>query len=120
MKIAFFDTRSYDKNSFSKANEAFGYEIDFRDYKLNENTDPANYDIEVVYGTLSVSGDTQYEITVTANSDTVKYDGEEHTVGGFTDEELKYTFNGNEYTVSGGCRHASIAALHHRSDTLGV
>ena len=38
MKIAFFDTRSYDKNSFTKENEAFGYEIDFRDYKLNENT----------------------------------------------------------------------------------
>ena len=38
MKIAFFDTRSYDKKSFAKENEAFGYEIDFRDYKLNENT----------------------------------------------------------------------------------
>lgn len=38
MKIAFFDTRSYDKASFTKANEAFGYEIDFRDYKLNEHT----------------------------------------------------------------------------------
>ena len=40
MKIAFFDTRSYDKASFSKANAEgdFNYEIDFRDYKLNENT----------------------------------------------------------------------------------
>ena len=38
MKLAFFDTRSYDKASFTKANEAFNYEIDFRDYKLNENT----------------------------------------------------------------------------------
>ena len=38
MKIAFFDTRSYDKASFTKANEAYNYEIDFRDYKLNENT----------------------------------------------------------------------------------
>lgn len=38
MRIAFFDTRSYDKNSFEKSNESFGYEIDFRDYKLNENT----------------------------------------------------------------------------------
>ena len=26
------------KASFTKANEAFNYEIDFRDYKLNENT----------------------------------------------------------------------------------
>ena len=40
MKIAFFDTRSYDKASFTKANAegGFNYEIDFRDYKLNENT----------------------------------------------------------------------------------
>ncbi|MBR1722798.1 MAG: 2-hydroxyacid dehydrogenase [Treponema sp.] len=39
MKIAFFDTRSYDKNSFTKVNDAdYGYEIDFREYKLNENT----------------------------------------------------------------------------------
>ena len=40
MKIAFFDAHSYDRASFVKANEdgAFGYEIDFRDYKLNENT----------------------------------------------------------------------------------
>lgn len=38
MKIAFFDTHSYDKKSFAQANENFNYEIDFRDYKLNENT----------------------------------------------------------------------------------
>ena len=40
MKIAFFDTRSYDKASFTKANaeDGFNYEIDFRDFKLNENT----------------------------------------------------------------------------------
>lgn len=38
MKIAFFDTHSYDKKSFTQANENFNYEIDFRDYKLNENT----------------------------------------------------------------------------------
>lgn len=38
MKIAFFDTHSYDKKSFLAANESFNYKIDFRDYKLNENT----------------------------------------------------------------------------------
>ncbi len=38
MKIAFFDTRSYDKVSFTKMNEEYKYDIDFRDYKLNENT----------------------------------------------------------------------------------
>ena len=38
MKIAFFDTHAYDKKSFIQANESFNYEIDFKDYKLNENT----------------------------------------------------------------------------------
>lgn len=37
-KIAFFDTRSYDKEAFTKENEKFGYEIDFFDFKLNEKT----------------------------------------------------------------------------------
>lgn len=37
-KIAFFDTRSYDKDAFTKENEKFGYEIDFFDFKLNEKT----------------------------------------------------------------------------------
>ena len=51
MKIAFFDTHSYDKNSFTKANEAFGYDIDFRDYKLNENTalTAQGYDVACVF-----------------------------------------------------------------------
>ena len=40
MKISFFDTRSYDKKSFTLANEKFGYDIDFLEYKLNENTAP--------------------------------------------------------------------------------
>lgn len=37
-KIAFFDTRSYDKEAFTKENEKFGYEIDFFDFKLNKKT----------------------------------------------------------------------------------
>ena len=37
-KIAFFDTRSYDKEAFTKENEKFSYEIDFFDFKLNEKT----------------------------------------------------------------------------------
>ena len=51
MKIAFFDTRSYDKVSFAKMNEDFNYEIDFRDYKLNENTAPTakGYDVVCVF-----------------------------------------------------------------------
>ena len=50
MKIAFFDTHSYDKASFTKANEAgaFNYEIYFLDYKLNENTALTAQGYEVV------------------------------------------------------------------------
>ena len=48
MRIAFFDTHSYDKASFTKANEAFGYEIDFRDYKLTENTALTAHDYDAV------------------------------------------------------------------------
>ena len=51
MKIAFFDTHSYDKKSFVEANKAFNYEIDFRDYKLNENTalTAQGYDVVCVF-----------------------------------------------------------------------
>ena len=51
MKIAFFDTHSYDKKSFVEANKAFDYEIDFRDYKLNENTalTARGYDVVCVF-----------------------------------------------------------------------
>ena len=50
MRIAFFDTRSYDKASFTKANTegGFNYEIDFRDFKLNENTALTAHDYDVV------------------------------------------------------------------------
>ena len=51
MKIAFFDTHAYDKKSFVEANKAFNYEIDFRDYKLNENTalTAQGYDVVCVF-----------------------------------------------------------------------
>ena len=51
MKIAFFDTHSYDKKSFVEANKSFNYEIDFRDYKLNENTalTAQGYDVVCVF-----------------------------------------------------------------------
>ena len=38
MKIAFYDTHSYDKQSFDEANKAFGFEIRYNEFKLNENT----------------------------------------------------------------------------------
>ena len=81
-------------------------------YTLNEGTKAENYEIETANGTLTVTdrtsqvdeGDTgssrKYEITLTANSDTVLYDGEEHSVSGFT-EPLEYSFDNVTYTVSG-------------------
>lgn len=50
-KIAFYDTRSYDRDSFSKENEKFGFEIDYFDFKLNEKTalTAKNYDAVCIF-----------------------------------------------------------------------
>lgn len=47
MKIAFYDTRPYDRDAFTNANRNFSYEIDFFDFHLNEKTAPSakGYDI---------------------------------------------------------------------------
>lgn len=37
-KIAFYDTRSYDKESFTKENEKFGFEIEYFEFRINEKT----------------------------------------------------------------------------------
>ena len=66
MKIAFFDTRSYDKASFTKANldGGFNYEIDFRDYKLNENTasTAAGYDVVCIFVNDLVNAQVIFEL----------------------------------------------------------
>lgn len=51
MKIAFYDTHSYDKAAFTEVNEALGYHIDFFEFKLNENTaaTAAGYDVVCVF-----------------------------------------------------------------------
>ena len=38
MKIAFYDTRSYDRDAFTRANRDFLYNIDFFDFRLSEKT----------------------------------------------------------------------------------
>ena len=69
-------------------------------YTLNENTKAGNYEIAVRYGTLVVTDrSVRYEITLKANSDTVKYDGKDHSVSGF--ETLQFEVEGNSYTVEG-------------------
>lgn len=69
-------------------------------YKLNDNTKAENYEIKEEPGTLTVNDRAvKYEITVVANSDTVPYDGNEHTVEGL--KKNTFTLDGVKYTVSG-------------------
>lgn len=76
------------------------------DYALKTGTTAGNYKITKIEGTLTVTDrtdeegdDKKYEITVTANSDEVTYDGTEKSVSGFV--QTAFTFNGVTYTVSG-------------------
>ena len=75
-------------------------------YTLKTGTTAGNYEITKTEGTLTVTDrtdeegdDKKYEITVTANSDVVTYDGTEKSVSGFV--QTAFTFNGVTYTVSG-------------------
>ncbi len=69
-------------------------------YSLRSGTKESNYDVTVIFGSLNVtSRDALYEITLTANSDTVRYDGERHTVSGF--KTTRFTADGHEYRVEG-------------------
>ena len=51
MKIAFYDTHSYDKDAFTKSNQEFNFKITFFDFKLNENTVATSkgYDIVCIF-----------------------------------------------------------------------
>lgn len=86
-------------------------------HALNAGTKAENYNITQTEGTLTVTDrgvDPEhplYEIDVYAKNDTVKYNGESHSVSGFTNETLTYTFNvdGQQvtYTVEGIAAEAS-------------
>ena len=77
-------------------------------YTLNEGTKAGNYDITKVEGTLKVTASTdKVTVTITENSGSEKYDGEEKEVKGYKvdiDNELytenDFTFSGND-TVTG-------------------
>ena len=70
------------------------------DWAFNEGTNGDNYDVATEYGLLSiVNRDAAYEITLTANSDTVEYDGKEHSVDGF--EKTEFEVDGGNYAVDG-------------------
>ncbi len=48
MRIAFYDTRTYDKAAFCMQNKNFRYTIDFFDFRLNEKTALASKDYDAV------------------------------------------------------------------------
>lgn len=71
-------------------------------YQLNDNTKESNYNITTETGTLTVTDVNdadKYEVTVTANSDKVKYDGNAHTVSGM--DKTSFTWKDQTYTISG-------------------
>ena len=51
MKIAFFDTKEYDKRVFNKYNEQYGYDITYFESKLNLETAPlaSGYDVVCIF-----------------------------------------------------------------------
>ena len=72
-------------------------------YTLNEGTDIKNYEITQVQGTLEVTASAEeITVTITGNTATVVYNGEEHEVTGYTakassdlyDVEKDFTFTG--------------------------
>ena len=77
-----------------------GSEDNTFEYTLNSGTKAENYAIETVFGKLTIiDRETQFEITVEANSADEKYDRTEKKAEGFT--TLDFEVNGNTYSVSG-------------------
>ena len=69
-------------------------------YTLNEGTKADNYIITKAEGTLTVTNRVQkYEINVTANSGSFKYDGAAKAVNGLVTTE--FVIDGSTYTVNG-------------------
>src|SRR5438046_2591386 len=53
MKIALFDTRRYDRESFGSANQGFGYELTFFEPRLTLQTAPLAAGFDVVCSFVS-------------------------------------------------------------------
>ena len=69
-------------------------------YTLSGGAKPGNYLITAVPGRLSVTArEARYEITLTAVSDSVRYDGAPHSAEGFVTNA--FTVGGRAYTVEG-------------------
>ena len=79
-------------------------------YELKSNTLAKNYNITLVYGTLNVTSENGlFDVTVTAASDTVKYDGNTYAINSFaegvdedaTEDGIQKTIDGTTYTITG-------------------
>ena len=93
-------------SEFAKITEvttAEGVENTFN-YTLNEGTNADNYEITQNYGKLIVNPVGTVTVTIVGNSDTVTYDGKEHTVKGYVVTNISDTlyseadikFDGND------------------------
>lgn len=99
-------------------------------YNMNAGTKADNYNVTTSYGTLTVNhAETQYEITLKANSNTAKYDGSAKSVTGYkigeaastngADQTCTFTAsNGEEYTLSG--MTASVSGTNAGEYTVNI
>ena len=71
-------------------------------YTLNEGTNPDNYEIKKAEGTLKVTPVTdKVTVTITGNTDSVKYDGNSHKVTGYTTSFSNDLYTANDFEFSG-------------------
>ena len=69
-------------------------------YTLSDNTNEDNYNISTEYGTLTIfNREAKYEIDMKPNTLSVQYDGNQHSVSGFTSNA--FTVHGLSVTVEG-------------------
>ena len=75
-------------------------------YTLNRNTNPDNYNIKVVSGKLKVTPFTdEVTVTITGNTDTKTYDGNKHSVEGYTVSISKpKLYQENDITFTGSAK----------------
>ena len=71
-------------------------------YTLNEGTNADNYNITKTEGTLKVTPVTdKVTVTITGNTDSVKYDGNSHKVTGYTTSFSNALYTANDFAFSG-------------------
>ena len=71
-------------------------------YTLNEGTNADNYEIKKAEGTLKVTPVTdKVTVTITGNTDSVKYDGNSHKVTGYTSTFSNDLYTANDFEFSG-------------------